>query len=414
MAGVVALIAVGAGVAVSILSVLGAITQDPIPGRSDSLYSPRFDPRSEVEMSVDASPPKLLSWIDANNLARGGPSGEVALSAGGVGMVTGTRAQRATKMNLRYANAAFFGTFDVPFKAGSGWSSADDTERSRYVVLSSDAAARLFGDKRPVGERVVINGTGFSVLGVVGKWDPTPRFYDLSKGGFNTKDEVFLPLSTAMQLKLPVVADFNCWGAGWSQIAALETASCGWLTMWVHLPDQSGKQAYLTFLRQYYSSQKESGRFELPANVSLQGVEDYLDEAGLVTPELKLQTYLAYGLLSVCLINAAALLLSLSLRRRREFALRRALGASQLDIVNQALFEGALVGLIAGVFAVLVSFTGLYLLARLPTLYSSVIHGDPNTFVAAIVLSVVASVTSSLFPAWASARAKPLNNLNVE
>jgi len=409
-----ALVALGVGISVAALSVLVTIDQDPIPGRSTSLYFPLFDPRSALEAATGSAPPNSLSWIDANNLVQGGRPGSVAMTAGGTGKAKTAITPYPTKMNLRYANAAFFGIFDVPFLYGTGWSAKDDFSRARYAVLSSDAAAELFGAANPVGREITLDGTAFVVMGVTSDWHPMPRFYDLSRGGFNTSDEIFVPLETAMDLKMAVAGNFSCWGDGWSHLSDLKGADCGWLTVWAYLPEQSTKNAYSRFLANYYASQRSLGRFELPTNVSLMNVNEYLADAELVTPEVKLQTYLALGLLVVCLINASSLLLSLSLRRRREFALRRALGAAQIDIVSQAVFEGVLIGSLAGLLAAAVSWGGLHLLGKLPTLYSAAIHVDIKTLVIAVLLSVAASVLSSLAPAWISARARPIDYLNVE
>ncbi len=412
--GVIALVTLGVGISVTALSALGTIMQDPIPERSSSLFFPMVDPRPISEAPANSPAPALLSWVDAESLVRIGPPGKVVMTAGGRAKVGSSQSRYPEKMNLRYANAAFFGVFDVPFAKGAAWTRGDDEGRARYVVLSGEAATKLFGATTAIGKQIRLNDVSFTVLGVTKPWAPKPRFYDLSKGGFNAQDDIYLPLSTALELKMQIAANIKCWGDGWAQLGNLAAASCGWISAWAYLPTEADQRGYLSSLNAYTSTQHDIGRFELAAAANLQRLDEYLDSAGLITPEVVLQTYLALGLLVVCLINASALLLSLSLRRRKEFALRRALGAAQADIAFQALFEGALIGIVAGVCAAIVSSIGLKLLARQPTLYNTAININATVLVGAVLASVAAAVASSLFPALISARAKPINYLNAE
>jgi putative ABC transport system permease protein len=412
--GVVVLVAIGVGISVAALSVLGVITQDPIPQRSDSLFFPTLDPRPKSEAPANSQAPRLLSWTDARNVAALGPPDSVVLTAGGRAKVGTPGRPYPEQMNLRYANAAFFLAFDTKFASGSPWSTGDDDARARSVALSLATARRLFGTSNAVGRQITLDGKGFTVIGVLRDWQPKPRFYDLSKGGFNARDDIYLPISTALDLRMPVMANIECWGGGWEQIGDLGAASCGWISTWAYLPTASARATFLERLGDYASMQHELGRFELPPRVRMQSVRDYLSAAGLVTKEVALQTYLALGLLLVCLINASALLLSLSLRKKKEFALRRALGAARSDITIQALFEGGLIGVVAGLAAALLAMACLEMLSRQPTLYSTAIHVDVGVLVGAVLVSVLGAVVSSLFPAWVSATSRPSMFLNAE
>src|SRR5450631_1121257 len=69
--------------------------------------------------------------------------------------------------------------------------------------------------------------------------------------------------------------------------------------------------------------------------------------------------------LLVACANLAGLLLARGLGRRREMAVRSALGASRARLVTQMIAEGALIALAGGVLGVLLAPAGMKVLAAL-------------------------------------------------
>ncbi|MEO7274873.1 MAG: ABC transporter permease [Vicinamibacterales bacterium] len=111
--------------------------------------------------------------------------------------------------------------------------------------------------------------------------------------------------------------------------------------------------------------------------------------------------------LVIACVNVAGLLLSRALARRKEMALRSALGASRVRLVRQALTESLLLATVGGTAGVLLAGLGLKAIRRLgansePRLHEIGINAQVLLFT--VALSVVSGVLFGLAPALGLAR----------
>lgn len=121
------------------------------------------------------------------------------------------------------------------------------------------------------------------------------------------------------------------------------------------------------------------------------------------------------ALLLIACANAAALLLVHGTGRRREVAVRFALGARRLQIVRQLFWESIVLSLIAGVVGVglaYVSFDAIVSFApiEVPRLDEAAI--DVRALLFALVLCLGTAVIVGLLPAWRHSGAAPLAGLH--
>lgn len=401
-------IALGIGASMTTLTVLHVLSGDPMPGRSDQIYHVQVDPQDAEGYQVGEEPPAQATWVDGMNLLHVARADAQALMTGGAVMVQPPHASRDPFLEpARFTSAGFFDVFDVPFLYGSGWQAADDEAHARVAVLSRELNERLFAGEDSLGEVVRIEGNDLRIVGVLDNWRPNPHFYDLYTSRYGEYEGVFLPLTTSRDLQLGHQGSTSCWGSGAVNVNALETAPCTWLQFWVQLDSPAKAASYKSFLVHYSRQQKTMGRFQRPPNVRLRGLMEWLDYNQVVPGDVRLQTWLAFGFLLVCLVNTVGLLLAKFLRRSAELGVRRALGASKRAVFAQLLVEAGVVGLAGGVCGLLLALGGLWLVRAQPADYAELAKLDIAMLVVTIMLALGASLLAGLLPAWRACQITP-------
>ncbi len=402
-------IAVGIGTSMTTLTVLHVLSGDPIPARSGELYYPQIDPQDQRGYMPGTMPPPQVTLIDGMNLLRAKRADRQALMTGGsVPVEPGSSTLSPFYVDARYTTADFFPMFDAPFRYGHAWSAADDASHARNVVITRELNEKLFKGADSVGRTLRLGGTSFRVVGVLDGWRPNPHFYDLNTGSYNYHEQVFVPLETALDLHFEHSGSTDCWGDGSGGAGGTyPSATCVWLQFWVQLGSPAKAAAYKQFLVHYSEEQKALGRFQRAPNVRLRNVMQWLAYNRVVPGDVRLQAWLAFGFLLVCLINTVGLMLAKFLRRSGELSVRRALGASRRAVFAQLLTESGLIGLAGGGGGLLLALLGLWLVRRRPSDYAALAHLDPVMLLATFALAVGASLIAGMLPAWRACNVSP-------
>ncbi|TXH72453.1 MAG: ABC transporter permease [Lysobacteraceae bacterium] len=410
-------LALGIGACMTTLTVYYVLSGDPIPSKSGQLFYPRIEPRSMNGFLPGDEPELQMTRFDAETLLRQKRADRQAvMSAGGVVIDLENSAAKPFSEQARYASADFFPMFDVPFRHGNPWTAEEDESRAQVAVISKALNDRLFAGGNSVGKTLRLNQASFRVIGVLEAWQPNPRFYDLTNQRFGEGEQVFLPFSTSRALDFGSSGSMNCWGNTNSEDEGPTgpNAPCAWLQYWVELDGPAKVAEYRRYLQNYSEEQREAGRFERPTNVRLHSVMEWLDDQAAVPPDVRLQAWLAFGFLAVCLLNTIGLLLAKFLRRAPDIGVRRALGASRRDIFAQCLIEAGVVGMLGGLLGIGLAWLGLWAVRQQPTDYAGLAHLDPAMLLTSFALALGASLLAGLLPAWRACQITPAIQLKSQ
>jgi putative ABC transport system permease protein len=192
----------------------------------------------------------------------------------------------------------------------------------------------------------------------------------------------------------------------------LKNAPCVWVALWVELDSAAKVADYRTFLASYAAQQKVLGRFA-QTDTRMMNLMQWLDYNHVLPRDVKLQTWLAFAFLAICLFNTVGLLLAKFLRRAGEIGVRRALGASRRAVFAQCLTEAGLVGFIGGVGGWVLTLVGLWLVRRQQPPYSDLVHMDVSMFFVTFVLAVAVSLLAGALPALRASRIAPALQLKT-
>ena len=413
-------LAVGVAASMATFTVLYVMSGDPIPHKSDRLFVPRLDNAPAAGYAEGDEPSNQMTYIDARNLLRSGQGvRRTAVYTIGLGLESGRPDLPPFVVQGQAPTRDFFSMFEVPMRFGSPWSAADEEAARDVVVLSRELSEKLFGPANPVGRTVRMDGGEWQVVGVADTWKPRPRYYRLINGNggeFTGTDDLFIPFQTAIRREMGNNGNTNCNGEGPSKpgFQGLLESECDFIQFWFEGASAADQSRLKEFLAAYVTEQKKLNRYPRPVNVRLENVMEWMKHLGVVTADVKLSTWLAFGFLLVCLVNTVGLLLAKFSSRAGEIGVRRALGATQGEIFRQYLIEAGVVGLAGGLLGLLLSLGGLWLISLQSEAMATVARMDWAMLGLTLALAIVSSLLAGLLPTWRACQVTPALQLKTQ
>ncbi|XOV88912.1 MAG: ABC transporter permease [Pseudomonadota bacterium] len=413
-------IAIGIGVSMTMTTIYYLMASNPIPGKSEVLFRVQldsWDPLRPFDADRPERAPIQMTWRDTTALLA------AAQARHQVGMFQSQLIIRPANEQLlpfeasaRVTSADFFPMFEPPFLFGSGWDRASDDSLAQVVVLGREINDRLFGGSDSVGRTVTINERQFTVVGVLDTWEPMPRFYDVVESGLEEVEEVFIPLALAPVLELDSSGSDWGWKAETIRSYAdyLNSESC-WLQYWAELPTRQDQEAYMAHLDAYALEQKKLGRFQRPLNNQIHDVMAWMAYNEVVERDVRVLVGLGFLFLVVCLLSSISLLLTKFNGRAGEMSLRRALGATRLNVISQNLVEVGIIGTAGGILGVLMtwaSLAGLHsMISRAP---EALFRMDGVLVFGAVAIAILTSLLAGLYPAVRACAMTPAQQLKTQ
>ncbi len=411
-------IAVGIGASMTALTVLRSMGNNPYAYKNDLIYVPQLDNWSaQSAYDDDGNPPNQVTYRDARALVDAKKADlQAAMYSAGLTVRPSSEELRPFQTSIRVTGKDFFEMFDVPMRFGAAWTDEDDQRKARVTVLSSELNEKLFGGANSVGEQVQLGDEQYRVVGVADDWLITPRVYDVITDSFSEPESAFIPWATAIDLELPNWGRNNCYKSndqpGW---AGRLGGECIWMQFWVGFDSASKAGSYREFLDDYVREQKRLGRFERPLNNRLSNVAEWLDRNNVVSDDSRIQVWIAFGFLAVCIINTVGLLLAKFLGRSGEIGVRRALGASRRQIFTQFLSEAGAVGAAGGVLGLVLTHL---MLAGMRALqgdsFDRLTQVDGQMIVVTLVVAIAATLIAGLIPTWRACQIAPAIQLKSQ
>jgi putative ABC transport system permease protein len=416
----IAAIGVGIGASMTTLTLFRAMAGDPIPHKSRQLFAVQIDnwgPKKGIIGGDKDNLQNQISYIDAVGLMNARAAHrQSAMYTTGFALTPSNPDLRPFQVQARAAYTDFFAMFEVPFRYGAPWTRADDDAHAEVVVIDHELNEKVFGGANSVGKTMNLDGHEYRVVGVLERWEPTPKFYDLNNNKYGKPEAAFVPFTRAIDQQLTTWGNNNCSGdpgdPGWEGRLHSE---CIWLQFWVELPTAADAGHYRTFLNGYAAEQRRQGRFHWPPNTRIRDVREWLAYQEAVSNEARILVLVSFSFLLVCLLNAMGLMLAKIMGRAADIGVRRALGANRRAIFAQCLIEAGVIGLAGGLLGLLLTTLGLMgLRSLLSEQVNRLTHFGLTDIAIAVTLSVLATILAGLYPTWRAAQVQPAWQLKAQ
>jgi putative ABC transport system permease protein len=354
----VAAFALGIGITTAVFSIFNGVLLTPLPYPDPHELVLVYDTQPSCE-TCSVSFPKYHDWLERNQVFA-----TMGASTPWAAVLTGRGdPERVSAMSV---TASLGEVLRVAPARGRWFAPEEDVLNGPRVVVLTDAfwQRRFAGAPEVLGDTIDVNGQPYEVIGIM-----PPHF--VHRGA-----EVLKPLQLA-----------------------LDPATRGnhFLQVYARLKPGVSRERATTEMRAL--GETLAVEFNHNHGIDVRGMHDVA--VGGVRTSLHVLLGAVFLVLLIACVNVANLLLAAGVARRRELAVRVALGASRRDLARQLASEALLLALMGGALGVLLASwtvrTFLTLAAgSLPRAANIAIDGRVLAFTAAV--SIVVGVACGLWP----------------
>jgi macrolide transport system ATP-binding/permease protein len=392
-------LAVGIGANSAIFSLLNSILLRPRPVSHPEQLVEIYVSEGEQQPYSSISYPSYLELRDHNDVLSG-------LAAYGIQQFNFGDANEVEQIWGEAVSGNYFDVLGVTAQKGRTFSTDEDAVpgRNPVAVISNSLWQRRFNsDPELVGKTITLNDQSLTVIGIA-----PPQYTGMTRG---LASEIWIP--TAMMPAVQRNGD-----------RMLSSRGNRWMILVGRLkPETTLAQARARFdlltrdmqaaHPEEWLSKNEAGRVRVSAITVLPESETRIH------PGAQTAAYGVFALvfvivnlvLLIACMNLAGMLLARAVTRRREMAVRLAIGASRFRIVRQLLTESVLLSIIAGAAGILLAVWFLNLIvAAMPALPEGIrvaldLQLDWRVVIYTIAFSTITGILFGLAPALYSSKA---------
>ncbi len=280
-------------------------------------------------------------------------------------------------LQVEGVNADYDDIRNYELSAGRFISENDDSSRLRVAVIGLDVADELYPSQNPVGQKININGTSFTVIGLLEEQGDTVM---------GSGDEiVMIPFATGQRL--------------------MKNARIS--TIYVGAADSDSVEDAMSSIDSFMS--RHSNEEDSYKAFSQSSILDALNEATAV------MTALLGGIAGISLLVGGIGIMNIMLvsvtERTREIGIRKAIGATRANILSQFLIEAIFVSGLGGILGIVLARLGANIAGPMMDMTITI---QSSVIVLALAFSMSVGVLFGMYPAYKASKLNPIEALRYE
>jgi len=266
---------------------------------------------------------------------------------------------------------------------GSFVSTDDMNKRNRVAVIGTTVASNLFAKDNPVGKNIRINNQPYKVIGLL-------ESKGQSSVGQDQDDVIYIPLTTAQERMLGItyVQSINVQVSSQEKMEQVQAEIENLLRSRHHIVAGKDDDFHVRNLTSLMETVSQSTSMLTMLLGAIAGIS--LIVGGI-------------GIMNIMMVSVT--------ERTREIGIRKALGATFMNIMTQFLIESMVIGIIGGIIGIVFGCAASKIIAQLGD-FTTVITITP--IIVSFIFSVGIGLFFGIYPARKAAKLDPIEALRYE